>query len=508
MKLISRASVQWIGTLLVLFLHWILLVLHLSSFWSVDPQYSYGYVVPFMAAFFFWEKWKTLPSGSAVSGKRLPLMGAWLAALLLALAWLEHEATPDWSVLNWSFALSAVLYVLSLIAYWRGRPAAFRLLFPVLFILTAVPWPQRLELALIQGLMKGVAGAAAQVLACFGVPAMATGNIIWLRAGSVGIDEACSGVRGLQTALMASLFLGELFRIRILARFALICIGLVLTLFFNVVRTVVLVCIAYALGFAAMEKWHDPAGLSVLSISLLLLYLVARSLRRPVTPDQGDKSGTRLKPLPMPLVLGLGGWILFFVAGTEIWYRQHEISPSDIRRLSVVWPNDVGEISRLSIPDSARRMLLCDDARCASWHDENELGWTVYSLTWSSGRTSTQSARIHRPENCLQGSGAILKKNLSPTIVEIEGTPLVFHSYLFHWQQAPLYVFYLLWEQGNRDLHVLDQDWSGISRLQRIWIGQRNLGQQSVEIVLTGATSDEEARTALKAGVEKMVHLL
>ena len=129
-------------------------------------------------------------------------------------------------------------------------------------------------------------------------------------------------------------------------------------------------------------------------------------------------------------------------------------------------------------------------------------------LTWGSGRTSTQSARIHRPENCLQGSGAILKKNLSPTIVEIEGTPLVFHSYLFHWQQAPLYVFYLLWEQGNRDLHVLDQDWSGISRLQRIWIGQRNLGQQSVEIVLTGATSDEEARTALKAGVEKMVHLL
>jgi len=92
------------------------------------------------------------------------------------------------------------------------------MLFPVLFILTAVPWPQRLELALVQGLMKGVAGAAAQVLACFGVPAMPAGNIIWLPAGSVGIDEACSGVRGLQTVLMASLFLGELLRMRILRR--------------------------------------------------------------------------------------------------------------------------------------------------------------------------------------------------------------------------------------------------------------------------------------------------
>jgi exosortase len=509
MKLIARACVQWVGTWLVLFVPWILLVLHLSSFWSVDPQYSYGYVVPFIAAFFFWEKWKTLPSGSAVSGKRLPLTGACMAAVLLALAWLTHDAVPDWSVLNWAFALSAVLYVLSLIAYWRGRPAAFRLLFPVLFILTAVPWPQRLELALIQGLMKGVAGAAAQVLACFGVPALATGNIIWLPAGSVGIDEACSGVRGLQTALMASLFLGELFRMRILARFALICVGLVLTLFFNVVRTVTLVWIAYTLGFAAMEKWHDPAGLSVLSISLLLLNLVARLLRRPGTPDHEDKSAARLKPLSAPLVLGLSGWILFFIIGTEIWYRHREADLPGIRRLSIVWPGDVAGISKISISDSARRILLCDDARCASWVDRNGLGWTFYSLIWNSGRTSTQSARVHRPENCLQASGAILRKELSPTMVEIGGMQLPFHTYLFDWNGTTLHVFYLIWEDGNRDVNptVMGQDWSGISRLQRVWFGQRNLGQQTLEIVLSGATSDDEARTALQAELGKIVQI-
>jgi exosortase len=510
MKLISRACLQWLGTWLVLFVPWILLVLHLSSFWSVDPQYSYGYVVPFIAAFFFWEKWKTLPSGSALSGKLLSLMGASMAAVLLAPAWLAHEAVPDWSVLNWSFALSVVLYVLSLIAYWCGGPAALQLLFPVLFILSAVPWPQRLELALIQGLMKGVAGAAAQVLACFGVPALAAGNIIWLPIGAVGIDEACSGVRGLQTALMASLFLGELLRMRISARFVLICIGLALTLFFNVVRTVTLVWIAYTLGFATMEKWHDPAGLSVLSISLLLLYLVAKLLGRPATPDHGDKSGARLRPLPTTLVLGFSGWILFFIVGTEIWYRRHETGLPGTRRLGIVWPGDVARISKVSVPDSARRILLYDDAQCASWLDRNGLGWTFYSLIWNSGRTSTQSARIHRPENCLQASGAILRKELSPTVVEIGGTPLAFRTYLFDWNGTTLHVFYLIWEDGNRDVDptVLGQDWSGMSRLQRVWFGQRNLGQQTLEIVLSGATSDEEARTALKAGVEKMVHLL
>ena len=117
---------------------------------------------------------------------------------------------------------------------------------------------------------------------------------------------------------------------------------------------------------------------------------------------------------------------------------------------------------------------------------------------------------MHRPENCFQGSGAILHEELSPTIVEIGGIPLAFRTYLFDWNGTTLHVFYLIWENGNRDVvpSALSQDWSGISRLQRVWFGQRNRGQQTLEIVLSGATSDEEARTALKAGVEKMVHLL
>ena len=130
MKLISRASVQWVGTLLVLFLPLVLLVFHLSSFWSVDAQYSYAWAVPLMAAFFFWEKWKTLPSDSTCMGKLLPLLGTCIAAVSLALAWLAHEAVPDWSIVNWVFALSVVSYMLSLITCWRGRSSAFQLLFP------------------------------------------------------------------------------------------------------------------------------------------------------------------------------------------------------------------------------------------------------------------------------------------------------------------------------------------------------------------------------------------
>ena len=95
------------------------------------------------------------------------------------------------------------------------------------------------------------------------------------------------------------------------------------------------------------------------------------------------------------------------------------------------------------------------------------------------------------------------------TVVKIGVTPLVFHTYLFERNNLPLYVFYLLWEEGNRDLNASSalQDWSGISRLQRVWLGQRNLGQQSLEIVLEGATSIEQARTTLKEGLGETVRI-
>jgi len=43
--------------------------------------------------------------------------------------------------------------------------------------------------------------------------------------------------------------------------------------------------------------------------------------------------------------------------------------------------------------------------------------------------------------------------------------------------------------------------------LQQVCFGQRNLGQQTLEIVLSGATSDQEARTTLQAELGKIVQI-
>src|SRR5256885_11204995 len=40
---------------------WFVLCRHLSGEWSINEQYSYGWFVPFFAAFLFWLRWGDRP---------------------------------------------------------------------------------------------------------------------------------------------------------------------------------------------------------------------------------------------------------------------------------------------------------------------------------------------------------------------------------------------------------------------------------------------------------------
>ena len=484
---------------------WFLLIRHLSTFWLVDPQYSYGWITPAVALFFGWRQWKSFRSESG--GNRAILAGAITCIALVGLIWFVHDAVPDWSVINWLFGIAVAGCLSFLFAYFWGLRAPRHFAFPILFVLLAIPWPQRIELVLVQGLMRFIAETAAQALAWLDIPAIAAGNVIQIPTGVVGIDEACSGIRSLQATLMISMFLGELRRLKVFDRVILILVGALVALFFNLVRTILLAWIAATAGFDELNRWHDPAGFSILCASLLCLWAVSRILRSESPKLEFGEAALAWPRMPIAVTIGLLLWILSFLLVTEIWYRSHE--SRNPRYLTIEWPSWALDLTRLSIADGARRILLYDTAQCASWKDTSGLFWTTYFIVWNSARTSTQSARIHRPENCLQGSGATLQAELKPTDLTLGDVQLRFRSYRFERDGMPLFVYYLVWEEGNRDINELgaSQDWSGFSRLQRVWLGQRNVGQQSLEIILGGTKDEREAQTALQTKLNSFVRM-
>jgi hypothetical protein len=189
---------------------WLWLFFHLHVEWSLNSQYNYGWSVPFLGLLLFYFRWQRRPAPEP--GKGRPAAHVAMGCLLLLLLPIRviEEANPDWRLLSWILALSVVAF--SLLALYRagGRAWLAHFAFPVCFPLAAVPWPVQFENATVQTMMRGVASIAVEITGWLGVGAYQIGNVIQLRNGFVGVDEACSGVKTFQAGLMVALVLGEM----------------------------------------------------------------------------------------------------------------------------------------------------------------------------------------------------------------------------------------------------------------------------------------------------------
>ncbi|PWT81527.1 MAG: hypothetical protein C5B58_09765 [Acidobacteria bacterium] len=447
-----------------------------------------------------WRRWKSRPAVEPPpAGTTICLFAA---LFFLSAVWLIREATPDWSAVSWTLAILTAGSLALLVTSASGLSMARHFLFPICFILTAVPWPHWIEVAIVQSLTKYVGMAAADCANWVGIAALPEGNLIQLTNGYVGIAEACSGIRSLQAILMVSLLLGELLRYSALKRGLFIFLGLAIAIICNVARTVVLVVVASRWGVNALNAWHQPTGLAVLVAAFALLGLIASSLHRrslaefPESSRRGLSTSGRWS-LPLPLAGAIWIWVSATFIFAHYWYGSSELASL---RLEIHWPENEHAFRYLPIQDEARHILLFTEGRMATWVDNDGGEWSLSAFRWASGQTATQSARLHRPENCFTASGAVLKRELETTTVMIDAVPITFRSYLFELNGVPLIVFYTIWEEANPDRlsgRVL-QDYSRLSRLERVLTHERNLGQQSLEFVLTGTTGFRETQSRFK----------
>ena len=257
---------------------WFVLINDLRVEWTVNPQYSYGWAVPFLCVFLLWQRiQKTESRQQKVETDfsfRLPkfhlsdfqLFSFCALALLYAPTRLVEEANPGWRLVSWALALEVIGLTLCL-ARFTIHDSRFTIrdfVFPVCFFLVAVPWPTGIETSLIQGLTRADTSITTELLGWIGIPAIPHGNVIEVATGMVGIDEACSGIRSFQATLMIALFLGEFYSLGAWHRALCVFAGFALSVLFNLARMSLLVWVAARKGINAIASWHDPAGVTIL----------------------------------------------------------------------------------------------------------------------------------------------------------------------------------------------------------------------------------------------------
>jgi exosortase len=490
-------------------LYWLTLANELRIDWTINSQYNYGWITPLLAAGLFWRRWLIRPAAHppAVS----PVFMVTLAVVLLIFLpiRLVREANPEWRLIYWLHGIQ-LLTGMGLVFYYLGGWSWMRhFTAPFAFCLVAIPWPMQLETALIQSLMRQIAGWTVLIADGLGIPAMQHGNVIEIKAGLVGIDEACSGVRSLQTALMMSLFLGEFHQLRAWRRVFLVMMSLPVVLLSNLGRTTFLVWTGEHYGLSRLEAWHETAGLVAMLLTLAGVLGLAAALRgRPGRPQP-----LSFEPWPrafsrwVPAVCLL--WLLLVEGTTELWYRVHETDLRQSVRWSVRWPGDCPEYTTGAIPDRALAMLRCSQSGAAVWSDQEGYRWTGFFLRWDPGENSAQLAKGHVPEICLQATGARLRETLAPTEVSVGSLKLPFQQQLFERDGELFHVFYCHWSDRSVPGKTFEQAEGGrFGRLEAVWAGKRHLGQQVLELALWGAPDSLAATEALKQQVHDLIHVL
>ena len=485
----------WISILTFLLL-WAGLIRSLSAFWSTNPQYAYGWTVPALALFLLWECWNTRPAALPPQRRGLSILIAAILAASMLPVYLLLEATPDWRFAHWSFAIAVVGLSLCAVQMAGGRPWLMHFGFSIAFIFVAVPWPMKIEQWLIHTFSGWVSTLTVGGLNLCGIPALQDGNVIEISTGRVGVEDACSGVRSFQATIMAALFLGQLWTFALRSRLILLGSGVVLAFFCNAVRALILSFVAEKSGVAAIDKWHDPAGFTILGVCFLGLLGIALWLRPSHGRGLAPAESTPPQGLPRTFVVTLAAWVILVAIGTEIWYRT--APPPNAAWWRIEWPEKQPAFAEIPLSQPVKDMAF-DIGRQAHWRETDGTTWTMFHFRWLPGLATTRiAARWHNPDICLIAAGFQRVAEYEPAIIRKGDIELLFRTYRFDVNDQKNFVFFCVWEDRRdpgEELRPPDE-WNPASRVHAVLQRRRHLGQQVLEIAISGV-ADEKAALAV-----------
>lgn len=160
--------------------------------WRDDANYSHGFLVPLFSGILIWRRRHDLAALKPQGGwLGFPVLVAGVGALLLG----------DASAENFLARSSLIVILAGLVLFHLG-PEVFRVVrFPLAFLFFMVPLPAIIFYAVTFPLQSLAAQNAVWTLDLLGIPVFRDGNVIHLSQISLGVTEACSGIRSLISLL-------------------------------------------------------------------------------------------------------------------------------------------------------------------------------------------------------------------------------------------------------------------------------------------------------------------
>lgn len=391
--------------------------------WRENPDLSHGFFAPVM----FWlliQEGRRRPERYLTDNLWLRVIrtGALVGGLACVAISGLYAAAVEWGHTLVGFTLAFALSGLLLAALLWLSTARVRVLpFNWSTFVAVALWPMCAALPpgtyarLTLQLQSWVTHIVLDSLHLLGIAASTSGNIIQLAHTSVGVEEACSGVRSLLSCIVAAVFFSATLVRRPSARVLLILLAPLLAFVMNIIRSLGLTLLANA-GVNITGAIHDFTGYAILGVTAVMLGALALSLGK-----AGAASPAVLPPPPPPARISqpwaiLSGYALtcvllvFFVVNT----RPPSPTPRPIPDLAAMLPTSPPGWDLVRTDDLYQFTSILETEHLAQRtyvrrridsEDGSPLQITVYIAYWSPGQAPVSLVAAHTPDACWPAGG-------------------------------------------------------------------------------------------------------
>ncbi|SMP63106.1 exosortase [Desulfonatronum zhilinae] len=231
--------------------------------WSSDENYSHGFLVPLISAFFFYQRWEQLrDTHVAPSNFGLVVIVAGLCQLLLA--WLGTE--------YFNMRLSLVVLLCGMTLFWFGTQVFKIMALPLFFLVLMIPIPYIIYDAAAFPLKLFVTEVSVSTLKLLGVLVWNEGNIIMFPNTVLEVADACSGLRSIMSLMALAMAFAFLTQESHIKKAIIIASAIPIAVLTNAMRVIGTGFLAQYWGAQVAEGFfHDFAGFAVFAVAMVLL---------------------------------------------------------------------------------------------------------------------------------------------------------------------------------------------------------------------------------------------
>jgi len=250
--------------------------------WLKSDEYSSGLLVPFLAGYVLWARRASLaevPIRPSVWG---------LAALVGAQAFRLYGLYANLGSFE---RLSTVLTIGALALWVLGWPMIRRTWTVLLFLFLMVPWPNSLREMVTLPMQRYATSSAVFCLEMLGYLVVREGNILHVGGTTVGVEEACNGLRMVMAFWVVGGLVVLLIERPLWQKVTVLVSCLPVALVCNTIRlTLTTVLFTWVQSERLAELVHDLGGYAMMPLALGMVMAEFWLLRALTTPPEGAEA--------------------------------------------------------------------------------------------------------------------------------------------------------------------------------------------------------------------------